>query len=73
LTVCQVHVAAAALVRSWWLSGALSTALIEEAVKEIQHWQQRIAAARRSHIKRKRRILREMGIYLKDLIRCKWP
>jgi hypothetical protein len=73
LTVCQVHVAAAALVRSWWLNGALSTALIEEAVTEIRHWQERIAAARRSHIKRKRRKLRGMGIYLKDLIRCRWP
>jgi hypothetical protein len=71
--VCQVHVAAAALVRSWWLSGALCTALIEAAANEIQHWQQRNAAARKSHIKRTRRKLREIGIYLKDLIRCKWP
>jgi hypothetical protein len=71
--VCQVHVAAAALVRSWWLSGALCTALIEAAVNEIQHWQQRIAAARKSHIKRTRRRLRKIGVYLKDLIRRKWP
>jgi len=39
LTVCQVHVAAA-LVRSWWLNGALCTALIQAAANEIQHWQQ---------------------------------
>ena len=71
--MCQVHVAAAALVRSWWLSGALCTALIKAAVTEIQHWQQRIAAARKSHIKRTRKKLRKTGIYLKDLIRCKWP
>jgi hypothetical protein len=60
-------------VRSWWLSGTLRTALIEEAVGKIQHWQRRNAAARRSNIKRTRRKLREKGIYLKDLIRCQWP
>jgi hypothetical protein len=48
-------------------------ALIEEAAKEIQHWQRRIAAARKSHIKRTRKKLRKMGIYLKDLTRCTWP
>ena len=69
----QVHVAVAALVRSWWLSGALCTALIEEAANEIQHWQHRNAAARKSNIKRTRQKLRKKGIYLKDLIRCKWP
>jgi hypothetical protein len=68
-----VHVAAAALVRSWWLSGALSTALIEAAASKIQHWQQRILAARKSHTKTTRKRLRQNGIYLKDLIRCKWP
>jgi len=68
-----VHVAAAALVQSWWLSGRLCAALIDKAATEIQHWQQRIAAARKSHIKRTRKKLRKMGIYLKDLIRCKWP
>jgi hypothetical protein len=71
--VCQVHIAAAALVQSWWLSGTLCTALIERAAQAIRHWQERIAAARESHIKRTRKKLRKMGIYLKDLIRCKWP
>jgi hypothetical protein len=60
-------------VRSWWLSGHLCAALIEEAADEIQHWQQRIATARKSHIKRTRKKLRKMGIYLKNLIRCQWP
>ena len=68
-----MHTAAVALVRSWWLNGALCTALIEKAAETIRHWQQRLAAARKAHIKRTRRKLREMGIYLKDLIRCKWP
>jgi hypothetical protein len=71
--VCQVHIAAAAVVRSWWLSGALCTALIEKAVEAIRHWQERLASARESHTKRTRKKLRKMGIYLKDLIRCKWP
>ena len=70
--MCQVHVAVAALVRSWWLNGAMSTALIEAAVRRNQHWQRRNAAARQSNIKRTRRELREKRIYLKDLIRCKW-
>jgi hypothetical protein len=50
----------------------MSTALIEAAVRRNQHWQRRNAAARQSNIKRTRRELREKGIYLKDLIRCKW-
>ena len=54
LTVCQVHIAAAELARSWRLNGALCTALIEEAVNTIRHWQQRLAAARESHIKQTR-------------------
>jgi hypothetical protein len=68
-----VHTAAAALLRSWWLKGAFSTALLEQAAKDIRHWQQRLAAARKSHIQRTRKKLRKMGIFLKDLIRCKWP
>ena len=71
--MCQVHVATTAVVRSWWLRGALCTALIEKAVETIRHWQERLAAARESHTKRTRKKLRKMGIYLKDLIRCKWP
>lgn len=47
--------------------------MIEEAVNEIKHWQRRIATARVSHIKQTRKKLRKLGIYLKDLIRCKWP
>jgi len=71
--VCQVHIAAAALVQSCWLSGNVCAALIEAAAGEIQHWQQRNATARKCHTKRTRKKLRKMGIYLKDLIHCKWP
>jgi hypothetical protein len=35
--------------------------------------QERNAAARKSHIKRTWKKLQKKGIYLKDLIRCKWP
>ena len=73
LTVCQVHTAIGALVQSWWLSGHASTTLIEHTATVIQHWQKRNAAARKSHTKRTRKKLRNIGIYLKDLIRCKWP
>jgi hypothetical protein len=51
----------------------LSAAWIEQAVRDIQHRQRRLVAARKSHIKQTRKKLREIGIYLKDLIRCKWP
>ena len=68
-----MHIAAAALVRSWWLDGVLRTAVVEQAAATIQHWQRRLAAARKSHIRQTRRKLRKLGIYLKDLIRCKWP
>jgi hypothetical protein len=61
-----------ALVESWWLNGRASRALIEHTAQTIQHWQQRNAAARMSHRKRTLKTLRENGIILKDLIRCKW-
>jgi hypothetical protein len=47
--------------------------MIEDAIRKNLHWQRRNAAARKSNIKRTRRELREKGIYLKDLIRCRWP
>jgi hypothetical protein len=47
--------------------------MLEDAAHHIQHWQQRIAAARKSHTKQTRKKLRKMGIYFKDLIRCNWP
>ena len=72
MTVCQVHAAVGALVPSWWLNGRASPKLIEHTAQVIQHWQQRNAAARTSHRKRTLKKLRENGIVLKHLIRCKW-
>jgi len=73
LTVCQVHTAVGALVRSWRLSDRASAALITATARTIQHWQQRNATARRCHIHRTRKKLQKLGVYLKNLIRCKWP
>jgi hypothetical protein len=73
LTICQVHTAVGALVRSWWLCGRASALPIEDTARCLGHWQQRIAAARKCHVKRTRKKLRQMGIYLKDILRCKWP
>jgi hypothetical protein len=61
------------LVQSWWLSGRASAALIERTARILQHWQQRNAAARASHIRQTHERLREIGINLEDLIRCEWP
>lgn len=70
--MCQVHDAVAALMPSWWRNGRASQTLIEHTANTIQHWQQRNATARTFHRKRKLKKLREIGIVLKDLIRCKW-
>lgn len=68
-----MHRAVGALVQSWWLNGRASAKLIEQTASTTAHWQQRNAAARKYHTKRTRKKLREIGIKLNDLIRCKWP
>ena len=73
LTVCQLHTATAALVRSWWDSGrAACDRLLERTAAKIRHQQRRNAQARKSHTKTTRRKLRELGIRLTDLPRCTW-
>ena len=64
LTVCQVHTAVSALIRSWWMDGRVSARLLERTAALIQRAQRRNACARRCHIKRTRRVLRSMGIKL---------
>ncbi|GIX02460.1 MAG: hypothetical protein KatS3mg112_1397 [Thermogutta sp.] len=73
LTICQVHLAVSALIRSWSLSRRASRRLIEKTARRIRYSQQRKAAARKSHYRRTLRKLREIGINIKNLIRCKWP
>jgi hypothetical protein len=60
-------------VQSWQLNGRASAALIEHTANTIAHWQERNATSRVCHTKRTRKKLREIGVKLKDLIRCKWP
>jgi hypothetical protein len=73
LTVCQLHSALAALVRSWWLNGERTPRkVIEKIVKKLARTQRRNAAARKSHTKQTRRRLRELGIKLTELKRCQW-
>jgi hypothetical protein len=71
--VCQLHSALAALVRSWWLNGERTPSeVIEKTAKQIARTQKRNATARKSHTKRTRRRLRELGIKLTELKRCRW-
>jgi ribosomal 50S subunit-associated protein YjgA (DUF615 family) len=62
----------AELLPSWWLTGRASAALIQNTARKIQETQQDNAKSRRSHIKRTRRKLRDLGITLTTLKRCEW-
>jgi len=63
----------AALVRCWGLTSRRSKEqVLEKAAKKITWAQRRNAAARRSHVKRTRRRLRELGIRLTEAKRCTW-
>ena len=46
--------------------------LYDQAVSQIAYYQQRNAAARRSHTKTTLKKLHKQGIYITDLPRCKW-
>jgi hypothetical protein len=67
-----VHTAVAALIPFWWLSLRAPKKLLERTAAEIERAQRRNATARKSHTKRTRRRLRESGIKLTELPRCKW-
>ena len=58
--------------QSWWLNGRASPTLIKHIAERIQTTQQDNAKARKSHIKRTRRKLRQMGIKLTQTIQCYW-
>ena len=72
MTESQVHTALAALIPCWWLEQRPSAKLLERTAAELQRTQQRNAVARKSHSKRTRRRLRELGIKLTDLQHCHW-
>jgi uncharacterized protein YfaQ (DUF2300 family) len=72
LTVCQVRIAADALVRSQPLGARAARLMIEAAAATIKYHQARNAAARRSHTKTTLHKLHEQGVYVTDLPRCRW-
>ena len=73
MTVCQLHTAMAALVRSWDLpSPRAKEKVLAKAARKIQWAQRRNAQARKSHTKRTRQELRALGIKLTELKRCRW-
>jgi hypothetical protein len=59
-------------VKSWWLDQAAADDLFEQAAKKINWAQKRNAKARKSHTKSKRRKLRQLGIKLTEIKRCRW-
>ena len=72
LTECQVHTCIAALIPSWWLGQRPSVKLLEKTAAKIGRTQQRNALTRKCHTKRTRKKLRQLGIRLTDIPRCKW-
>ncbi len=72
LTVCQIRAAASALVQSWWLPRAATRQPIERAARTIRETQARKARSRRSHRKRTLRKLRNIGVSISHLPKCRW-
>jgi hypothetical protein len=70
--VCQVRIAAAAVVRSWSLGRTAAQVQFAAAATQITYYQQRNATARRSHTKTTVRKLHALNIKLSDLPRCRW-
>lgn len=72
MTECQIHTAVAALIPFWWLSVCPPKALLERTSAEIKRAQRRNAQAQTCHAKKTRQRLREAGVKLTGLPRCKW-
>ena len=72
MTVCQVHTATCALVRSWWLEQPVSRKLLETTARRLRYQQMANAKARQSHRKRIVRKYHELGIRLSKTITCQW-
>ena len=72
LTVCQVHTAVSAVVRSWWLDGAAAKQLFQQASKKIAYRQHHNAQARKSHTKTTRKLLKQLGIDLTKTKTISW-
>ena len=72
LTECQVRTAVSALIPFWWLGLSPPKVLLERTSAELLRTQSRNALARRCHAKRTRRRLRDAGIKLTEVARCRW-
>ena len=70
LTVCQLPVGTGSLVHSLWLTGQVRTAFLEKEAEIITETQQRNKKSQRSHVKARKRRLRELGIKLSSLRCC---
>ena len=70
--MCQIQDALAALIPCWWHKQRLRQALIDRLAKRIAYTQKRNRTARVSHAKATRRRLRELGIRLTGIKRCRW-
>jgi len=57
-------------VRSLWLTGEVRTAFLEKEAEIITETQQRNEKSRRSHVKARKRRLRELGIRPSSLRCC---
>ena len=70
LTVCQLRQAAGALVHSLWLTGQVRTSFLRKEAEIVTKTQQRNEKSQRSHVKTRKRRLRELGIKLSSLRCC---
>jgi hypothetical protein len=70
--VCQVHAAVSALVESLRLDNSAADNLFDRVAAKINWAQKRNAQSRKSHTKTARRRLRELGIKLTEIKRCRW-
>ena len=67
----QVHRVVATQVMAKWRSGCVSKKVLEQLVDEVKYHQARNRQARNSHEKRTRRLLRDRGIRLTHMARCR--
>ena len=66
-----MRAAASAVVQSWWLDEDAANDLFRRTAEIIQYHQRRNAQARQSHTKATKRKLRQAGIQLSKLKRCR--
>lgn len=70
--MCQVRIAASAVVRGWRLNRAAADHLIQQAAAEIAYHQRRNAQARNSHTKTTQQRLAQLGIDLANIPAVPW-